>query len=139
MPTANAPLVFLGSSLGGYYATYLAQKYVVPAILINPAVRPYELLATMLGRQQNMYTQEVYQLTSEHMQQLIDLEVQNLTVAKQLLVLLQTDDEVLDYRLAAHTYLGSEVDIEQGGDHGYQNFDQRLPQILAFVAQQHNQ
>jgi hypothetical protein len=46
---------------------------------------------------------------------------------------------VLDYRLAAHTYLGAEVDIEQGGDHGYQNFDQRLPQILAFVAQQHNQ
>jgi hypothetical protein len=138
-PTPSAPLVFLGSSLGGYYATYLAQKYAARAILINPAVRPYELLATMLGRQQNMYTQEVYQLTSEHMQQLIDLKVQNLTVAKQLLVLLQTDDEVLDYRLAAHAYLGAEVDIEQGGDHGYQNFDQRLPQILAFVAQQHNQ
>jgi len=132
-------LVFLGSSLGGYYATFLAQKYAVPAILINPAVRPYELLATMLGRQQNMYTKEVYQLTSEHMQQLMDLKVQNLTVAKQLLVLLQTDDEVLDYRLAARAYLGAEVDIEQGGDHGYQNFDQRLPQILAFVAQQHNQ
>ncbi|HCH31704.1 MAG TPA: esterase YqiA [Oceanospirillaceae bacterium] len=136
IPTPSAPLVFLGSSLGGYYATYLAQKYAVPAILINPAVRPYELLATMLGRQQNMYTQEVYQLTGEHMQQLIDLEVQNLTVAKQLLVLLQTDDEVLDYRLAAQTYVDAELDIEPGGDHGYQNFEQRISQILAFVARQ---
>jgi len=131
-----SPLVFLGSSLGGFYATYLAQQHQAPAILINPAVRPYEILAGMLGRQQNMYTQEVYELTPEHMQQLLALEVQNLTVANQLLVLLQTGDEVLDYRLAEQAYAGAELDIEQGGDHAYQNFDQRLPQILAFVAKQ---
>ena len=134
MTQDDRPIAFLGSSLGGYYATYMAQKYKAPAVLINPATEPYVTLATMLGKQENYYTQEVYELTHEHIKQLLDLQVQNLTIAPRMLVLLQTDDEVLDYRLAEQRYLGAEVDVEQGGDHGYQNFAQRVPQIMAFIA-----
>src|SRR5690606_36945423 len=65
----------IGSSLGGYYATWLAEKYGIPAALVNPAVRPYELLADYLGENRNLYTREQYELTSEHMQELLSLDV----------------------------------------------------------------
>ena len=63
-------IALVGSSLGGFYATHLAERYRVRAVLINPAVRPYENLVTYLGRQRNLYTGEKYELTPEHFAEL---------------------------------------------------------------------
>lgn len=120
-----------GSSLGGYFATYLAEKYNLKAVLINPAVKPYELLEDTLGEQTNPYTGEVYQVTVAHMQHLKAFEIDKIT-AKNFLVMVQTGDEVLDYQQAVDKYQQSQLCIQQDGDHSFINFDKMLPDIVNF-------
>src|SRR5690606_28524994 len=91
----------IGSSLGGYYATWLADQYGFPAALVNPAVRPYDLLADYLGENRNLYTDERYELTTEHMQELLALDVPRPRRPEQFFLMVQTGDQTLDYRQAA--------------------------------------
>ena len=125
--------VLIGSSLGGYYATYLANHYGLRAALINPAVRPYLLLRDYLGEQLNYHTGAVHEVTEEQMQELLDLEVESLAMPENFRVMLQTGDERLDYSEAASKYAESSLHIHQGGDHSYQGFDNELPQLFAFL------
>lgn len=122
----------VGSSLGGYYATYLAERHDLKAVLINPAVAPYRLLAPLLGPQQNFYTGETYELTEQHMLELQDLEIEHLHPERYLL-LVQTGDEVLDYREAVARYAGAKQHVIPGGDHGFQHFVNYLDAILEFA------
>lgn len=125
--------VLIGSSLGGYYATYLANHYGLRAALINPVVRPYLLLRDYLGEQRNYHTGAVHEVTQEQMQELLDVEVETLATPENFRVMLQTGDETLDYTEAAIKYAGSSPHIHQGGDHSYQGFDNELPQLFAFL------
>ncbi len=132
--TLSGKVAFVGSSLGGFYATWLAHKFAAKAVLINPAVQPDVLLQSLLGPQRNYHTDDgEYLLTHEHMDQLRALTLVQVETPEHLLVLLQTADETLDYQLAAQYYKGCQLDIEQGGSHAYDNFPQRIPQIMAFV------
>ena len=125
--------VLVGSSLGGYYATYLAQQYNLKTLLINPAVRPHHLFDGFFAEQENLYTGERWQLTNAHLQGLAELEVAPPNDAQRFCVWLQTGDEILDYCLAEQYYHGCSVQIEQGGDHGFQRFAEHLPALFAFV------
>lgn len=125
--------VLIGSSLGGYYATYLAQQHHLKALLINPAVRPQHLFDGFLAEQENLYTGERWLLTDEHLQALAALEVAPPNDAERFCVWLQTGDETLNYCLAEQYYEGCSVHIEQGGDHGFQRFAEHLPALFAFV------
>ena len=125
--------VLIGSSLGGYYASYLANHYGLRAALINPAVRPYLLLRDYLGEQRNYHTGAVHEVTEEQMQELLDIEVETLATPENFRVMLQTGDETLDYTVAATKYAESSLHIHQGGDHSYQGFDNELPQLFAFL------
>jgi predicted esterase YcpF (UPF0227 family) len=125
--------MLIGSSLGGYYATYLANHYGLRAALINPAVRPYLLLRDYLGEQRNYHTGAVHEVTEAQMQELLDIEVKELAAPENFLVMLQTGDETLDYREAATKYAESRLKIHEGGDHSYQGFDDELPQLFAFL------
>ncbi|WNC71606.1 YqiA/YcfP family alpha/beta fold hydrolase [Thalassotalea psychrophila] len=120
-----------GSSLGGYFATYLSDKYNFKAVLINPAVKPYELLEDILGEQTNPYTNEVYRVTVEHMQHLKKFEIDKIN-AKNFLVMVQTGDEVLDYQQAVDKYQQSQLCVQQDGDHSFINFSKMLPDIVNF-------
>lgn len=126
-------LLVVGSSLGGYYARFLAEQYAVRAVMINPAIRPYELLAAYLGENRNLYTGATYQLGPEHMQQLLDMRIQSLSRPQNCLLLLQTGDETLDYRQASAEYLTSPMLVSAGGNHSYEDFTQRIPLILEFA------
>jgi uncharacterized protein len=126
-------LGFIGSSLGGYLATYLSEKYHARAVLINPAVKPYELLTDYLGEHINPYTQEAFFLEARHTEQLRELRSENLKHAENYWILLQTDDETLDYRLAEQKYALSKLTIEQGGDHSFQGFERFIPAIIGFL------
>ena len=122
---------FIGSSLGGYFATYLAEKYQGLAALINPAVKPYQLLDKYLGEQTNPYTQEVYQVTIDFITDLKSLE--QITLLKNnYLLMVQTGDEVLDYRQALKFYPNAHLIKQQGGDHRFVNFEKMLPRITRF-------
>ncbi|PKG83832.1 esterase YqiA [Colwellia sp. 75C3] len=123
----------IGSSLGGYFSCYLAKKYNCAAVLVNPAIRPYELLHDYIGEQVNPYTKEVYQVTEDHIQQLKALEQLAPTVdgkeKNNYLVMVQTGDEVLNYQQAVEKYQHCRLIVQEGGDHSFINFDNCLPTI----------
>jgi predicted esterase YcpF (UPF0227 family) len=123
---------FIGSSLGGFYATYLAEKHAARAVLINPAIEPHLGLRAYIGRQKNLHTGEPYELTEAHVRQWEALYVPRITPSRYLL-LVETADEVLDYREAVRRYAGAEQRVIQGGDHSLQSFPQHLPRILQFA------
>lgn len=125
--------VLIGSSLGGYYATYLAQQHHLKALLINPAVRPHLLFEDFTAEQENLYSGERWLLTESHMQALAALEVAPPQDAQRFCVWLQSGDETLDYCLAEQYYQGCSVHVEQGGDHSFQRFAEHLPALFAFV------
>jgi uncharacterized protein len=127
---ANTTLV--GSSLGGYYATWLAERYGTRAVLINPAVQPYAGLRNYLGTQKNLYTGEPYEFTEDHLAELRALEVDAVTPERYLLIV-GTEDEVLDYRVALARYRGCRQIVVEGGDHGLGDFGGHLDDVLAYV------
>ncbi|MCC6076430.1 YqiA/YcfP family alpha/beta fold hydrolase [Pseudomonas sp. GCM10022188] len=129
---ADCP-VLVGSSLGGYYATYLAERHGLKALLINPAVRVERYFAGYLGPQRNYYSGESWELTAAHVAALAALEVPPPRDPQRFLVWLQTGDETLDYRDAADYYRHCTLDIQPDGDHGYQGFAARIPELLAFA------
>jgi uncharacterized protein len=129
----DADITLIGSSLGGYYATTLAEQYKLRAVLINPAVYPYRLLRNYLGMNRNFYTQIEYEVKPEYMQQLLDMDVPQVTCPRDFLVLLQTADETLDYRDAAEKFYDAQLVIEPGGSHDFDQFDKVVPDILQFA------
>ena len=122
----------IGSSLGGYLGRYFAQKYQLKLVLINPAVRPYELLVDYLGWQQNPYTNERYELTCEHIDELKMIDTPQVERPQDYWLLQQTGDEVLDYTQAVDKYVQCKQTVIEGGDHSFQGFEQFLPQIAQF-------
>ncbi|QAX81581.1 YqiA/YcfP family alpha/beta fold hydrolase [Candidatus Pseudomonas adelgestsugas] len=125
--------LLVGSSLGGYYATHLAERYGLKALLVNPVVSPHLMFKGYLGTQRNLYTDEIWELTHDHVTALAELEVPAPQDAKRYQVWLQTGDKTLDYRLAKQYYCACVLRIQIGGDHGYQGFAQQLPAILSFA------
>ena len=130
LPANN--VCFIGSSLGGFYATYLAEKHAARAVLINPAIEPHVGLRAYIGPQKNLHTGEPYELTDRHLRQWEALYVPQITPSRYLL-LVETGDEVLDYREAVKRYAGAEQIVIRGGDHSLQSFPQHLPRILQFA------
>jgi len=128
----RARFCFAGSSLGGYYATWLAEKHDARAVLLNPAIDPHLGLRAYLGEQKNLHTGEPYQLTEAHLRAWEALWVPRVTPSRYLLVV-ETGDEVLDYRRAVARYAGAEQIVVQGGDHSLQSFERHLPRIVEFA------
>ena len=121
-----------GSSLGGFYATALAEHYGCRAVLINPAVRPHLLLQKYIGENVNYYTDEHWQFDASHVEQLRQLDVAHISQPQRYLLMLQTGDETLDYRDAEAKYAGCPAIMEQGGDHSFAGFERHIPRMLEF-------
>lgn len=130
--TQDYELSIAGSSLGGFYASWLAEKYNSQAVLINPAVRPHELLRKYLGENTNYYTAENWVLNETHIEQFRELYVETISDPERYLLMLQTGDETLDYREALEKYAGCHAIVEQGGSHEFSEFDRHLDKILEF-------
>jgi len=101
-------------------------------VLINPAIHPHRDLRTFLGVQQNLHTGEKYELTEAHLAQWARLFVPTVTPSRYLL-LVETGDELLDYREAVGKYAGAKQVVGQGGDHTLQSFPDHIPLILEFA------
>ena len=124
-------LTLVGSSLGGYYSTWIAEKHDLRAALINPAVVAPLSLNAYIGSQTNCHTGETFEFTAEHIEQLRALECATISPARYLL-LVETGDEVLDYRQAVARYAGCRQEIFPGGDHSFTRFPDLLPQLFEF-------
>jgi predicted esterase YcpF (UPF0227 family) len=123
---------FVGSSLGGFYATHLAEKHDARAVLVNPAIEPHLGLRDYLGPQKNLHTGEPYELTQAHLDDWARLYRPTLTPSRYLLIV-ETGDEVLDYRKAIRRYAGASHIVVAGGDHSLRSFRRHLQRIVAFA------
>lgn len=130
---AATDLTLIGSSLGGYYATHLAERFGARAVLINPAIRPYDDLKAYVGTQLNLYTGESFEVVEEHFDELLALKVPRITRAERYFLLVRSGDELLDWREAVAFYGGASQYVKGGGDHGWTDFDDEVAAILRFA------
>lgn len=130
---ARHPVTLLvGSSLGGYYATWLASRHQLSALLINPSTQPCNTLAGQIGRHRWWCREAEFDWSAEHVAKLSAYRLPQ--PGGRCLVLLQSGDEVLDYRLAQDYYRDHRVIIEQGGNHRFETLADYRSMIERFHA-----
>lgn len=126
-------LTLIGSSLGGYYATWLAEKLDCKAILLNPAVHAARDLIPAVGEHRMYHSDAPFTFLPEYLDELTALHVDTLTRLQRYFLVAATGDEVLDWREMRERYAGCRQHIVQGSDHGLSNFTELLPEVLAFA------
>ena len=132
-PLLSGPVYLMGSSLGGFWATWLAETYDLRALLVNPAVRPQAFMPAYLEVDLKGYhTDHSYRLNAGHIDEIIAADVP-VNRHSNYWLLVQTGDETLDYRQAVTKYQGCRQTIEPGGDHSFQGFERYLEPGLAFL------
>jgi predicted esterase YcpF (UPF0227 family) len=124
----------IGSSLGGYFATHLAEKHGWPAVLLNPAVVPQRDLSAYLGEQPLWHGGGSIVVEPVHLDELRALGVDAITQPERYYLIAATGDEVLDYRTMLEHYPNVRTTLIQGGDHAISDFPKYLDQVLAFCA-----
>ncbi len=129
----DSEVFLLGSSLGGFWATYLAETRGLPAVLINPAVSPQRRFQALVGQTlKNYHTAETCILTADDMADLAACDVDRLNNPDLYWLLAQTGDETLDYREAVAKYRGCRQTVETGGSHAFDGYEGWLPDIAEF-------
>lgn len=129
---APEQLTLIGSSLGGYYATYLAERAGCRCVLLNPATHPYDDLEPWLGEQPLWHGGGSVLVERHHLGELRALEVPNITRPERYWLIAATGDEVLDYRDMLAKYPGARTTLIDGGDHGISDFAAYLDDVLEF-------
>ncbi len=124
--------LLIGSSLGGYYADILNRQHHIPSVLINPSTQPFETLARYVGTNKNGCSNVDFQWKASYLSALQSLYSAVPAQHDQYLVLLQTGDEILDYRRAKTRYQHHQVLVEQGGNHRFENISDYLQIISDF-------
>jgi predicted esterase YcpF (UPF0227 family) len=132
-------MAVVGSSLGGFYATVLAERLGCRAALINPAVEPTRDLAKYIGEQTAFHDpQEHFFFRAEFVDELRELHPATITEPQRYLAIIATGDEVLDWREMAARYAQCERHIVEGSDHALSDFDVHLPRLLRFLGLESN-
>lgn len=123
----------MGSSMGGFLATHLAQRKHIPAICINPVAHPHQLIDAYRGQHINPYTGELISIGQAEVEFLAQIDIGQLTAAELLQVHLNLGDEVIDVHSTQTLYADSHLHTYAGGDHAFSNYAAILPQALDFL------
>lgn len=118
----------VGSSLGGYYSIYLAQKYNLKAVLINPSIKPFVTLEKCLGYAPSFFDDSSFEWKKSHLNMLEKYDISPLT-QENFLLLLQKGDETLDYREATEKFAAATLIIEEGGSHSFDGIGRHFETI----------
>lgn len=129
---APRDLAIIGSSLGGFYATWLAERLDVPAVLLNPSVNPLRNLAHHVGPTTAWHSDEPFEFRREYIDELAALRVETITKPERYYLIAATGDEVLDYREMVAHYPGAKQLVIPGSDHAISEFPQYVDDVLAF-------
>ena len=131
---AGEHLTLIGSSLGGYYATYLAEELGCRAVLLNPALRAFEKLAAHIGPQRAYHPGGAsFTFTPAYLDELRELHIPAITQPARYFLIAATGDELLDWREMAAAYPGARHKIIQGSDHGLSDFSGYAAEVLQFA------
>jgi len=122
----------IGSFLGGFYALYLSGRFGLGTVLVNPSLRPWETLAASAGSVKNRHDGTAFEWTASHAESLKKYANPN-SDRDLILLVLQTGDEILDYRISEKALAGSRTIIVEGGNHGFEGFGRHLPEIASFL------
>jgi uncharacterized protein len=122
----------IGSSLGGYYATFLAEKYGCRAAMLNPAVFPAKDLASYVGELSMYHSNDSFEWKAEYLYELEALHVERITQPEHYFLLAATGDEVLDWRMMRDHYAGAQQIIIDGSDHAISEFENYVERVAAF-------
>ncbi len=125
--------LIIGSSLGGFYAAYLAKKFQIKTVLLNPSSQPFITLAFYVGENEYFCTGEKFEWKKEHLVKLMSYAIADNSIKSPVLVLLQKGDEVLDYTKAEAVYKKYEVIIQEEGNHRFENLNEYLEKIREFM------
>jgi predicted esterase YcpF (UPF0227 family) len=125
-------LTLIGSSLGGYYATALAEQIGCRAVLLNPAVTPAQDLERQVGLSTAWHSDDPFDFKPEYVGQLAPLAVPQITQPQRYFLLAATGDEVLDWRSMTAHYAGARQHVIEGSDHGMSDFDKYMDEVLQF-------
>jgi uncharacterized protein len=135
----DARAIFVGSSLGGFYATWLAERHGLKAALINPFVPHTGFdFSLFLGEHENLYSGERFQFSQAHVEQVRVLDCPTLRHPENLWLLAETDDEVLDCREAVLRYAGCRQTVLVGGNHAFTQWPAYIDRIIEFAGLQAN-
>jgi predicted esterase YcpF (UPF0227 family) len=126
-------MAIIGSSLGGFYATVLAERLGCPAVLLNPAVEPARDLAAYIGENVAWHSDEHFFFRAEFVDQLAQLRPAAITRPERYLAVIAKGDEVLDWREMSSRYAGCRIKLLEGGDHALSDFDDHLPDVTRFL------
>ncbi|MCW5611060.1 MAG: esterase [Rubrivivax sp.] len=128
-------MAVLGSSLGGFYATWVAERLGCPAVLLNPAVDPARDLAAYIGEQTAFHTpEERFFFRAGYVDELQALQAGPIKQPQRYLLVAAKGDEVLDWREMVARYPGVHLHLLEGGDHALSDFDDHLPLIIDFLS-----
>jgi len=125
-------LAVIGSSLGGFYATFIAERLGCRAVLVNPSVDPLKNLAQAVGITTTWHAHEPFEFKQEYIAELAALKVDRITDPARYFLIAATGDEVLDYRDMTAHYAGARQHVIHGGDHAVSNFEVYVDDVLAF-------
>lgn len=123
----------VGSSLGGCYATRLAEDHGCRAVLLNPAVFPARDLASQVGPQTGYHDGRPFEFKAEWIAQLAALEVRRMTRPERYCLIAAQGDEVLDWREMVAAFAGARQIVLPGGDHGLSDFAVHVDTVIAFA------
>lgn len=127
-------IVIIGSSLGGYYANYLAEKYHCKAVVLNPAVRAARELAPHVGMLTTYDSNEPFDFRPEYIDELKDLQIDQITAPSRYFLIAAKGDELLDWREMVEFYAGANQLVLEGSDHGISEYGELLPKVLKFIS-----
>ena len=121
----------IGSSLGGLYATFLADTYSLKSVTINPVVKKHiSGMKGLVGIHKKFHTEEEYEFSTEDYSDLNKLGIDNLKEPLNHLSLIKMSDEVLDHKMTFEYFSKSYILSEKGGNHSYDDFFEKIPLIL---------
>ena len=127
-------IVVVGSSLGGFYANYLAEKYSCKAIVLNPAVRAARELAPHVGMMTAYDSDEPFDFRPEYIDELKSLQVEKISNPSRYFLIAAKGDELLDWQEMVGFYPGAKHLVLEGSDHGIADYADHLPQVLKFIS-----
>lgn len=129
----KATLAVMGSSLGGFYATVIAERLGCKAVLLNPAVNPARDLVGYVGNLKAWHSDEVLSFRAEFIDELAAMHPPRITLPQRYCAVIAKGDEVLDWREMTARYAGCRIVLLEGSDHALSEFAQQLPEIAAWL------